>query len=210
MENAVKKRGVEFLVHFTQMGNLENILTHGILPVSDLEGVIEFNQNDNNRFDDCRDASCFSIEFPNYKYFYPQRIENPGVDWVVLGIRREVLWEKDCLFCNENAASNNVRFISRDDRRGIQAFHGMYGEFPGKPSRQQLGIRDSYPTNPQAEVLVIGEIEPRYIMGVAFENDKIMEKYNHLIPKNIKSIVFRDYFYGRSDYKYWGNGVLNG
>ncbi|MFF5400489.1 DarT ssDNA thymidine ADP-ribosyltransferase family protein [Peribacillus butanolivorans] len=147
MENAVRQRGVEFLVHFTQISNLESILTQGIKPVSDLEGMIEFNQNDNNRFDDCRDASCFSIEFPNYKYFYPLRLADHSVDWVVLGIRREVLWEKDCLFCKENAASNNVRFISRDDRRGIQALNGMYGEFPGKPSRQQLGIPDSFPTH---------------------------------------------------------------
>ncbi|MFF5814570.1 hypothetical protein ACFY5J_24590 [Peribacillus butanolivorans] len=47
-------------------------------------------------------------------------------------------------------------------------------------------------------------------MGVAFQNDRIMEKYNRLIPKNIKSIVHKEFFDARSDYQYWGNGVLNG
>ncbi|PAF21397.1 hypothetical protein CHH49_10885 [Terribacillus saccharophilus] len=204
MEIAVKQREIEFLVHFTQAVNLESIITNGIIPVSDLdEKNMSYMYNDEHRIDGCLNASCFSIQFPNYKFFYPLRQENPSVDWVVLGIDKSVLWEKDCLFCKENAASNNVRFLSHNDRRGVSAFNGIFDEIPGKAARSQLSIPKYYPTNPQAEVLVLDTVEPRYFLGVAFENEIVKEKYNHLIPNNLTSVVHSEFFNARSDYRFW-------
>ena len=75
------------------------------------------NYNDPYRYDDCTDASCFSIGFPNYKMFWGLRKDNPGKEWVVIACKPDILWLKDCVFCYENAASDTVTSIpSRTER----------------------------------------------------------------------------------------------
>lgn len=204
MQNAVEQRDIKYLVHFTRIQNLDSILRNGLIPVATLhQSGMRFSYNDEYRMDNCENANCLSIQFPNYKMFYSYRMQNPGVDWVVLGIKKEVLWEKDCAFCIENAASNNVTSTSLKARKGVQAFKRLYSEYPGKPSRKDLGIIPALPTHPQAEVLVFDIIEPKYIWGVAFVNSLQKEKYASLIPSNINSQVVPNLFSYRSDYEYW-------
>ena len=97
--------------------------------------------------------------------FWAIRRDNPDVEWIVLVISASILWEKECAFCKENAASANVTCIPIGDRKGLNAFNSIYEEFPQKPSRIELGIPPKFPTNPQAEVLVFDTIEPDYILG---------------------------------------------
>lgn len=137
MRNAVKNRGIKYLVHFTRAENLVSIFNNGLVPVNTLdEREMDYYYNDQHRLDNCCDANCLSIQFPNYKMFYKYRYENSGTDWVVLGIKNTVLWEKDCAFCVENAASSNVTSIPLQRRKGVNAFNKLYNDYPGKPSRQ--------------------------------------------------------------------------
>ncbi|MDF3555397.1 DUF4433 domain-containing protein [Bacillus cereus] len=204
MKNVVEARGVNSLIHFTRAENLTSIFKLGLLPVNFLNKKgIDFKFNDQYRYDDCEDANCLSIQFPNYRMFSKYRFQDSSIDWVVLGIKPEVLWEKDCAFCVENAASSNERSKSLEERKGIEAFNRLYDEYPGKPTRKQLGLPSFYPTHPQAEVLVFGLIEPTYIWGVAFKDELARNKYSSLIPSNIEVEVFEQMFKYRSDYEEW-------
>ncbi|WP_261134876.1 DUF4433 domain-containing protein [Bacillus sp. Marseille-Q3570] len=205
MERSVTQRGIKYLVHFTRVDNLESIFTNGLIPVETLrrERFTNFFHNDEYRMDDCETANCLSIQFPNYRMFFKYRQQNPTVDWVVLGIKKEVLWKKDCAFCKENAASSNVLGIPLELRKGVGAFNGLYDEYPGKPSRSTLDIDPALPTHPQAEILVFDVIEPENIWGVAFENLYEKNKYSSLLPSNINCEVVGRLFSYRKDYEYW-------
>ncbi|RJS63081.1 DarT ssDNA thymidine ADP-ribosyltransferase family protein [Priestia filamentosa] len=204
MKDAVNEREVPYLLHFTQAINLSSILQHGILPINSLiSKQMNYNWNDFYRLDGFPNASCFSIGIPNYKMFYKYRNENPQLDWVVLGIKKDVLWEKDCAFCIENAASNAVTQTSLELRKGVQAFKKLYDEFPNKPSRETLELHPAIPTHPQAEVLVFGDIEPSYIFGVGFENDAVLNKYQQFIPNGVRPQVQKWLYEPRHDYEHW-------
>lgn len=204
MKHAVQEREIEYLVHFTRIKNLSSIFEHGLLPVASLSArQMEFKKNDQYRYDNCEEATCMSIQFPNYRMFSKYRFQEPNVEWIVLGIRKEVLWEKDCVFCIENAASNNETTKSLQERRGIEAFNRLYDEYPGKPTRNQLGLRKALPTHPQAEVLVFNQIEPSYIWGIAFKDVFTQNKYASLVPSNVKSQVSERMFKYRDDFEYW-------
>ncbi|WP_210367940.1 DarT ssDNA thymidine ADP-ribosyltransferase family protein [Bacillus sp. REN3] len=204
MQNTVNQSGVRFLLHFTQASNLSSIFQHGILPIADLDSKkLAYSWNDAYRYDGCHDASCFSIEVPNYKMFYRYRNENPHLDWVVLGIKKDVLWEKDCAFCVENAASNAVTQTPVESRKGIQAFKRLFDEFPNKPTRKALNLNPATPTNPQAEVLVFGKVEPSYIFSVAFENAFLSDKYKQYVPGTVNVEVQKWLYEPRPDYTHW-------
>lgn len=204
MYHTVNQYGVRFLLHFTQAKNLSSIFQNGILPINDLNlRNMPYGWNDAYRLDGCHNASCFSIELPNYKMFYKYRKESPQLDWVVLGIKKDVLWEKNCAFCIENAASKNITQTSVESRTGIQAFRQLYGEFPNKPTRETLQLHPSVPTNPQAEVLVFGAVEPQYIFAVAFENENIRDRYKQFVPSNVNIEVEKYLYEPRPDYEYW-------
>lgn len=204
MMNAVADRQIRYLVHFTRAQNLDNIIKYGLIPVGRLRNTpIVFSNNDEYRIDGCEEANCLSIEFPNYKMFYSYRKQFPEIDWVVLGIRKEVLWEKDCAFCVENAASNTIRNTSLESRKGIEAFRRLYDDYPSGFLRRNLNIIQALPTHPQAEVLVFDNIEPEFIWGVAFQNLETQQRYAEIIPPNINSQVKPQLFMPRNDYENW-------
>ncbi|MGH0430232.1 DarT ssDNA thymidine ADP-ribosyltransferase family protein [Bacillus hominis] len=204
MHNTVNEHGVRFLVHFTQASNLSSIFQNGILPISDLAARnMPYRWNDAYRFDDCYNAACFSIGMPNYKMFYKYRNESPQLDWIVLGIKKDVLWEKNCAFCVENAASKTITQTSVESRKGVHAFRRLYEEFPNKPTREALKLHPSVPTNPQAEVLIFGNVEPQYIFSVAFENTEIRDRYKQFVPSNVVIEVQKWLYEPRHDYEHW-------
>ncbi len=203
MINNVKSREIDYLWHFTRIENITAILQEGLKSRLKLESRPHQPVfNDQYRLDGQRDSICCSIDHPNYKMFYALRQENADQEWVVVGIDPSILWEKDCAFCSENAASNNVTNIPIEERKGVVAFNMMFNEIQGKPSREVLGIPKSCPTNPQAEVLVFNDIEPRYIEGAVFQTNNKVDEYSQLFP-DFQIVYHRAHFMPRMDWRHW-------
>ncbi len=203
MKEQVEARGIDFVWHFTRLSNLPSILANGLINRRQLTltgATAEF--NDQYRLDGCEDAICCSISHPNYKMFYRLRQENPDVEWVVIALKPSILWEKDCAFCTSNAASSEVTSIPIEKRKGEAAFNKLFDEFPQKPPRATLGISDSCPTNPQAEVLVFGHIETSYIIGAVTQTKETEKSLKAQYP-NFEFLYHRALFSARKDYEHW-------
>ncbi|MEW8185890.1 MAG: DarT ssDNA thymidine ADP-ribosyltransferase family protein [Candidatus Thiodiazotropha endolucinida] len=196
---------IKYVYHFTRLQNLDSILLEGLMSRQDLDSC-EWDTppaiNDPYRFDNCLDAICCSIGHPNYKMFYRLRQQYKGEEWVVLGLKARILWEKDCAFCVENAASNNVTSIPIEERRSLDAFNQLFEEYDGKPSREDLGIPNKCPTHPQAEILVFENIEPEYIIGAVFESRQRVDEYRTQYD-DFQFMYHKAPFKPRGDYEHW-------
>jgi hypothetical protein len=201
-----RERAIPSLVHFTRLQNLTNILEKGLLSRLELEKLSLDQQppfNDPDRLDECRGAVCLSIAFPNYKLFYRYGSGN-RVDWVVLLLNVAVLWELDCAFCQENAASSAVRRIALSQRKQLSALKAMFADYPGI-RRKVLDIPTYYPTHPQAEVLVFKPIPPHYITAVHFWSPQRRQQWlqRHPGPHEPQLLCSDAYFKYRPDWQHW-------
>ncbi len=204
MRKLLRERQIDWLFHFTRAENLFNIFRYGLIPIEILKrrGISVVN-NDHIRYDNCDNAICTTIEFPNYKMFYSLRLDNPGVKWAVLRLRADIICDFECAFCTENAGSATMFTMSIEKRQGKEAFLKMFEELPNGPTRNELGLGDWYTTNPQAEVLVFGEVPIEYIDCVYFETRADLNEYEDIIPEEIEAAVNRELFFGRKDWKKW-------
>lgn len=188
-----EERGIIALCHFTGIEKLQNILQEGLLSRSLLETrKPQPKFNDQKRLDGCRDAICLSISFPNFQLFnrFSRPTENSPPDyshWIVLLLKPKVLWELDCAFCQENAASNAVRSIPLEARKKPDALEGMFIDVCSDTKgniyrRQSLQIPEHYPTHPQAEVLVFNQIQTEHIEEVHFYDETSLERWRYSNP----------------------------
>ncbi|HHY6303673.1 TPA: DarT ssDNA thymidine ADP-ribosyltransferase family protein [Salmonella enterica] len=192
---------IPFLVHFTRVVNLPSIMEHGIVPVTGAgDRNIAPEINDELRLDGHRDSTSLSIAFPNYRMFYRYRMDNPGVEWVVLGIHPSILWRNDCAYCCHSAADARISVQSLAQLKTLEAFEGMFAEIDGLESRQEQRLSNFDPTDGQAEVLSFGIIEPQFIFAVIFNNELTKNSYQHVLG-NRQILVNRSgsgYFASRS------------
>ncbi|EKF3300860.1 DUF4433 domain-containing protein [Pseudomonas aeruginosa] len=200
IQEYVEERGIKFLVHFTKEKNLASILQRGLVPrdILALEGGVDF--NDAYRHDGTS-AVCLSIGFPNYKMFFSLRQTNANESWVVIGIHPSVLWTLPTAFCMSNAASATVTAVPIAQRMGLPAFQRMYEDW-GEKTRPVLGIPNSYPTNPQAEVLMLKGVPRQYILGVLALNATVQQRLVALHP-GLDVRVNAGFFRYRQDYAHW-------
>lgn len=198
IKNVMAEHKITKLYHFTRIENLPSILQHGIIPVGQLAASdINYYNNDMLRLDGCKDASCLSISFPNYKMFYRLRKQDEKAAWVVLELDARILYELDCAFCYANAARGDVSALSVEERRSAAALANMFAE--RGHSREEL--TREYPTDPQAEVLAFAKIPPEFIKCVYVENTSVENTY--IEEANVKCLVNDYYFAPRFDYKNW-------
>lgn len=203
MQAEVLRRNIQCLYHFTKIENLPSIMANGILPRGHLDNLgLAYQFNDEIRLDGHLGASSLSIEHPNYKMFWRLRMLSATQQWVVLGVQRNILWEKDCAFCHENAASAQVTSIPIAQRRTLQAFNNMFAEVPNKPTRAALRLQDKFPTNPQAEVLVFDVIEPRYLVSVVTNDFRLVPQLRQDC-RNVHVVNHPHYFSARFDHQAW-------
>ena len=203
--------GIKTLTHFTHIRNLPSILQHGLLGRVQLESMslVEAPKyNDIHRLDGYPEAVCLSISFPNYRMFYKYiKCSNPS-DWVVLVLESHILWELDCKFYQENAASSNAKesFGERVAaiRKQPKALRQMFENYK-HIERQTLGIPSNFTTNPQAEVLVFNPIPPQYINAVHFNNLAIYQQWVQLNSGNYSQSFYGEtkYFAPRQDWQIW-------
>ncbi len=203
--------GIEVLVHFTHIANLNSILQHGLIGRSQLESmswVEPPKYNDIHRLDGQREAICLSISFPNYKMFYKYSFNNRS-DWVVLLLKPSILWEQDCKFYQENAASNNAKENiaqrTTQAKKQPEALIQMFSDYE-RVKRETLDIPNNFTTHPQAEVLVFNQISTQYIDVVHFHSLDVRKQWANLNPGNYSQTFYagyRDYFSPRQDWQMW-------
>lgn len=200
IEEYATLRNIKSLLHFTREKNLDSIVQRGLITRNLLtqEGYQDF--NDNVRADGTS-AVCLTIGFPNYKMWYSLKQQNLSVDWVIVAIKPAALWMLQCAFCTANAASASVSSISIAQRQNLAAFQAMYADIPGK-ERVKLGIADSMPTNPQAEVLMLQGVPNDYIFGLVASSVEQEKRLKAKYPR-FKIFMKPDYFRYRSDWSYW-------
>ena len=194
IQQICQRRGITTPVHFTRIENLRNILHEGLLDHQSLlkRHGQQFVPNDRKRLDGHKEAICLSLSFPNYplfsKFSWSNNDNQPDYSgWVILLLDTKVLWELDCAFCQENAASNAVRYIPLKKKKKPDALKGMFVDVCRDTKgnvyqRQSLQIPDDYPTHPQAEVLVFDQIQSDYIKEVHFYDEFALKQWRNSNP----------------------------
>jgi len=200
----IENRRITSLLHFTRLSHLNSILECGIVPRDELRKRGQpFEPNDERRWDGATDASSLSISWPNYKMFYHLRKHRfPKVLWTVLEIAPEILWELHCAFCSTNAANAGVTDREIEERSKSASLEDLFAERASDgTSRADCSIPDSFPTDPQAEVLVFGTIPPWHIRCAYVEDTITLRRVPKPHPTRI--MVVSRYFGPRSDYQLW-------
>lgn len=206
-----QERGILSLYHFTPSQNLASILEFGLIPREELDrGGLSYEKTDLNRMDGALGALSLSISFPNYRMFFKKREEHKSWQWVVMEIAPDVLWKKDCRFFQTNAASRQS-IDSMGENRKLEDLRSLFLEFPLKEkglSREKLQIPTRYPTDPQAEVLVYGKIEPSFFKCVHVEKKRMLEEISRHTGKLKVRLEFSPFlFRARQDFSFWNDVV---
>lgn len=195
----IQERNITSLYHFTKADNLHGILRNGLLSRRTLDkNDITYSYNDEVRLEGKLNANCVSISFPNYRMFYKYRNQSIGNEWCVIELNPRILYEKECLFCIENAASNSETMRSDEDKKGIEGLKELYYN---EDNRRQFNLSSDLTTNPQAEVLVLDDIGVEYIENIYFRNNPI--KFSIGDYQEYSFWTWQYLFDARSDYSYW-------
>ena len=183
----LERRGIDRLIHFTRIENLESILKNGLVPVkTQRRKNIHSIRNDTLRLEALLDCTSLSISFPNFKLFYKFRQRTPGAKWVVLAIDTEALFlpARKRYFCYTNASAllpndNDLNSLTTAD-----TFLNMFSEetptnWKRKVKDKTEKISNRYTTDPQAEVLISGDISSKLIKCVYFQSlSDVLDYYN--------------------------------
>lgn len=192
----LENRGIRRLVHFTPIGNVSKIAHLGLIPRQYLELevvklVLDSQFTDTIRKEKMPQFNCLSISSPNYAMFYSKR-KNMGGRWGVIEFDAEALCRLFFVFTPTNAAANRGGFL--------QGVDGAEQLFMLPSIRQQLGLRASEPTDPQAESLCDSVLPPKYIRGIFVEHQ---DDVQWLARKGVTARVAQEYFQPRHDYRFW-------
>ena len=202
MREILKQKQIDTLYHFTRAENLENIFRYGLVSRDELDNMeIDSFYNDEYRYDNCCNAVCTSIEFPNYKMFYKLRKQNEEIDWAVLELDASILCDFECAYCWTNAGNASIYNVPIENRKGTTAFLELFNNRDGYPQRGDLEIY--YPTNPQAEVLVFGTIPTDYIKRVYFKDIEAKNRYSNFISDYTRVRINSELFAPRHDWQAW-------
>jgi hypothetical protein len=196
----LNNRGIESLYHFTKIENLEAIAKQGIIPRSQLKKG-DFHYTDINRSDGFLNSNCISVSFPQYRMFYIKRVKNPKQKWVVFEISPELLSSVDAAYFERNAASRVVKKQVIENRKSATAFEKMFGEIEELPDRATTKLPDSYPTDPQAEILIFNKVTKDFIVAAHFQNKKVAKEYNNVL-NGIKAKVTPSLYKNRIDHDF--------
>lgn len=203
VRSRVLERQIPYLVHFTPLYNLPSILQNGLQSRNRLADC-DYIGTDESRADGWLDWISLSISFPNYRMFYKKRNLNT-LNWIVLIIKKEVLWELECKYILTNASSNEIKLFEDSKWSCVEAFENMFSY-----KEDRINIPEFYTTDPQAEVMVHDEIPRRYIEMIVVKNQLDQfeaDKLCHL--KNIQVKICQKLFSYRIDYAHWQSHRLN-
>ncbi|TIS54334.1 MAG: DUF4433 domain-containing protein [Mesorhizobium sp.] len=173
------RRGIPYLVHFTQAWNLPSIVTHGLLSRTELaERNLNVFLSDRSRLDEKDEAISVSISAVNCEMFKAKHRNCGPTSWVILLLDPSILWRHNCRFNCRNAARQEMKkhggFLG-----GTYGFRQMFSDdmrhplFQAVSHRAETGIPDFLTTRPDAEVQVFGSIAPEAILGAWVDRDDL-------------------------------------
>ena len=192
LKTVIQQRGISRLVHFTPLNNLFSIIEMQAVVARDRvlriakERADQFlldyvNFNDSVRLDGRTSYINLSIEHPNTTLFSRFRERYTICDvWCVLQLVPQCLGLPGALYCVGNAASSRVRSCGTgatiDHLLALFADKVVTGNQYGQRTLTRVNLAACYPTDPQAEVLVPGEIDLSLVKSVAFEDEQSMRR----------------------------------
>ncbi|WP_315923217.1 DarT ssDNA thymidine ADP-ribosyltransferase family protein [Mesorhizobium sp. SP-1A] len=153
------RRGIQGLLHFTQIWNLHGIVTHGLLSRTALNerGLDAYGSSGHRR--DLKDqAISLSISAVYPKMFMAKQQSVGHPHWVIILLDPSILWTHRCRFLCRNAGKKEIK-NHRGFLGGPWGFSEIFTE-DGRPS----GMPNSLPTYPDAEVQVYEPILPEMIL----------------------------------------------
>jgi hypothetical protein len=206
IRNIVINQDIRFLCHFTHIENLASILNYGLITRLEIDlrsNSINPHINDIKRLDGYRDSISLSISYPNYQMFFKYNKDNQN-SWVVICLAPDILWELDCAFLPNNAASNSEYKSNLKKFKRPASLVRIFKDY-GSRKRDDLNIPKRYTTNPQSEVLVFGNIPESYFMNICFfsETAKLSWLDSNSTDKERLFIFTKKCFSARRDYKLW-------
>lgn len=203
MKQLVVDKNITALYHFTKVSNLSTILKHGILSISELEKWnMLYDNNDASRLDRRIYGVSCSIMWPNHKMLFVKSRESENDKYVLVKLKPNVLWDLDCLFFKSNAAKKELQQMHDDYFRGVNAFKRLF-EYCVYERKRNLDTKAYWPTDVQAEVVVLNQIPVRYIAEIICKDAETMKEVYGLCVCNREICVSRNssLFDMRPDYK---------
>jgi len=176
IQEIIQKRGIIKLIHVTRKKNLKSIYEHGILPIKKLdEKKIEYVFNDNKRLDGWVNASSISVTKlnPYLIQSFNERHNLKDSDWFEIHIKPSILTEKECIFCDTNAASTTFNPYRNDTEllkrlKSSLAFEGMFKNkiYQTRRSIPRIGQKTNETTCNQAEICIVDKIPINFFINL--------------------------------------------
>jgi hypothetical protein len=186
-QKEIAERGIQHLIHFTPSINLLSIFEQGKIlsrallekfdiSQTDIFDYVEF--TDNIRYDD-KSYINLSVQHPNdflFNRFRQKTAEHLHITWCVLKIDTKYIYEKDTLFSVTNAANSyNKKNIGVTG--DIAKFKMLFAPSVtvvtsyGSRSIPRGTLKNNFPTDQQAEVLVKNQIPLSDVLQICFNNN---------------------------------------
>lgn len=173
IQEIIQKRSIRKLVHFTRLKNLESIYKYGILTRDQIEKEeIQVEFNDNWRRDAWLKTSSFSVTKKNSYLFnvFVERYKTQESDWFEILIRPSILTERECIFCDYNAASSQFDIFRENPKAlsGPEVFEAMFKDKVFRTNGYDIrtNLNDDLTTSNQAEICIYGEIKKEYFLNL--------------------------------------------
>jgi hypothetical protein len=177
IRSIARDRDVRLLFHFTQIANLAGIVEHGLSCRRVLAGPEYLAYASSKyRIDGNDGAVSVSISRLNRWMFNKKRKDSGHRDWVVLGLRPDILWTHDCRFCWRNAGHDKIK-----DHRGFRGGPWAFTRMFAGDDEARRDLPPSCPTDPEAEVQVLERIAPELIVGAIVDRPTTVARVSALL-----------------------------
>lgn len=182
-ESEVQRRGITQICHFTRLGHLQSIKTHGLRSSRFLKSRnLPFYQNDSGRWDGLENHICCSIQYPNGKLLEKWRRETESDEWLILFISPNII-------CGRTAASVKYSATNAAWKRGSLTELGKGGfqkmfeqtvETRWGPVNRSSNLPKFCTTDLQAEVLLNKPVPWEGITTVVAMNERVVQEIKQI------------------------------
>lgn len=192
IEQIIKDRNIEDIVHFTTNSGLTGILASRCIQSRArlredqfLEHIVFYNCENRNRDEEWLDYINMSITTVNMRLFDISRGNwHSGMDgwWCILSFSPEILMHPGVFFATTNNIYTGVR-----RKMGAEGLNDLFANeierWSGKVVVRQHDLPLNQPTCSQAEVLYPGQLSTDYLRHVYFENEDDLVAAESIIPR---------------------------